>query len=673
MGAKRLIKTGDNLSPDSPGGLAVARWFFLLLVALAVPSFPALFARGQESGHTLGSYSLLWLILLSGAIVLALVEIGLLVLLCTRASQRLAIFTQSLCGRLAKLGWLNGLGIGAVWAGFVLVVLWRYQKHFADFAPQVWLFWLVAGVGALFLAAWKKIPFGWALLPVAIFYAAGIQALGYLPDISSYPFSLSWSESSRYYYASLPYSRWLYGFQIPLSSLHPTRYLLQSIAFWAPGAGIWFHRFWQVTLWLSLNLLAGLVLARRFKLGSRTAVLALLVWSALFLLQGPVYYHLLVCVILVLIGFDRKHFWKTLMFVLLASAWAGISRVNWMPVPAMLAAVLYLLEVPVCADAAPGRGWLANWLRYLWPPLVWGISGGLAALASQAAYVLVSGHESASDFGTSFSSALLWYRLFPSQTFPLGVIPATVLVSAPLLTLIGVNWLRARIYWHPLRILGLSGMALILLAGGLVVSAKIGGGSNIHNMDAFLVLLLVIGASIGAGSFASETGGQARVWRPWLLLLVIVVVPVIWNLDIGNPFVNRNFKQAHYDLDKLNAIVQEYAPHGEVLFITQRQLVLFGQVPRVHMVPDYELMTLMEMSIANNRAYLDRFQRDLQNHRFVLVVADRQHEYIMDPEGYSFAEENNAWVENVSQPLLKYYKEKLFFDTQGIQLFVPRK
>jgi hypothetical protein len=91
------------------------------------------------------------------------------------------------------------------------------------------------------------------------------------------------------------------------------------------------------------------------------------------------------------------------------------------------------------------------------------------------------------------------------------------------------------------------------------------------------------------------------------------------------------------------------------------------------MVPDYELMTLMEMSIANNRAYLDRFQRDLQNHRFVLVVADRQHEYIMDPEGYSFAEENNAWVENVSQPLLKYYKEKLFFDTQGIQLLVPRK
>src|SRR5512133_274238 len=117
MGAKRLNKTGANLIPDSPGGIAAARWFFLLLVVLAVPSLPAMFARGLESGHTLGSYSWLWLILLSGAILLTLVEAGLLALLCTRASRRLANFAQSLCGRLAKLGWLNGLGLVAAWAG----------------------------------------------------------------------------------------------------------------------------------------------------------------------------------------------------------------------------------------------------------------------------------------------------------------------------------------------------------------------------------------------------------------------------------------------------------------------------------------------------------------------------------------------------------------------------
>jgi hypothetical protein len=132
-------------------------------------------------------------------------------------------------------------------------------------------------------------------------------------------------------------------------------------------------------------------------------------------------------------------------------------------------------------------------------------------------------------------------------------------------------------------------------------------------------------------------------------------------------------QQASYDLDKISAVVQKYAPQGEILFITQRQLLLFGQASGVRMVSDYELMTLMEMSIANNRLYLDRFQQDLQNQRFVLIVADRQHKDIVDPEEYGFAEENNAWVENVSQPLLKYYKQALFFDTQGIQLLVPRK
>jgi hypothetical protein len=667
-----LDKTGAESGLVFPSGLVTARWFFSLLVILAAASLPKLFTRGLESGHSIGSYSWLWVTLLSAAIVLAVAELALLVMLFTRANAwlaRVAGAASRLCG---KLGWLNAVVITAIWAGFVLVVLWRYQKHFADFAPQVWLFWLIAGAGALLLAAWKKIPYAAALLLVTIFYAAGVKALGYLPEITSYPFSLSWSEGSRYYYASLPYSKWLYGFQVPLSILHPTRYLLQSVAFWVPGAAIGFHRFWQVLLCLSLSLLTGLVLARRFLL-PRGMALTVALWAALFTLQGPVYYHLLVCVILVLYGFDRDRFWKTLFFILLASAWAGISRVNWMPVPVMLAAALYFLEKPVSAAAAPGRSWSAHFLGYLWPLLAWALAGGLAALGAQAAYVLVSGHENTGDFGTSFSSALLWYRLFSSPTFPLGVLPATLLVSAPLLTLVGRNWLRGRADWHPLRVLGLGAMALVLLAGGLVVSAKIGGGSNIHNMDAFLVFLLVVGASIGLNGFASETGARVRAWRPWPLLLAVVMVPVIWNLDVGDPFVERDFAQARYDLDKLNKIVQEFAPQGEILFITQRQLEVFQLVPGVRLVPDYELMTLMEMAMAGNRSYLDRFQADLANQRFVLIIADRQHRANRDPEIASFAEENNAWVVNVSEPMLKYYRQDLFFDTQGIQLLVPRK
>jgi hypothetical protein len=102
-------------------------------------------------------------------------------------------------------------------------------------------------------------------------------------------------------------------------------------------------------------------------------------------------------------------------------------------------------------------------------------------------------------------------------------------------------------------------------------------------------------------------------------------------------------------------------------------LEVFQLVPGVRLVPDYELMTLMEMAMAGNRSYLDRFYEDLENQRFVLIIADRQHKDNRDPEVYSFAEENNAWVSNVSEPMLKYYRQDLYFDTQGIQLLVPRK
>jgi hypothetical protein len=38
-------------------------------------------------------------------------------------------------------------------------------------------------------------------------------------------------------------------------------------------------------------------------------------WAFLFIFQGPVYYHLTIILIIVLLGYDREHFWKTLLVV----------------------------------------------------------------------------------------------------------------------------------------------------------------------------------------------------------------------------------------------------------------------------------------------------------------------------------------------------------------------
>ena len=188
-----------------------------------------------------------------------------------------------------------------------------------------------------------------ALLVTTLGYASAYKLASFIPDVSSYPFSLGWSEGSRYYYASLWLSKQVYGLSVPPSVLHPTRYLLQAFPFLVPGSSLWFNRFWQVFLWVVTTALTSYLLVRRLALPARrkplVITLSMILWGFIFLFQGPVYYHLQFMVILILWGFDRHHFWRNLILVLIASLWAGISRINWLPVPGLLAAALYLMEV----------------------------------------------------------------------------------------------------------------------------------------------------------------------------------------------------------------------------------------------------------------------------------------------------------------------------------------
>ncbi len=661
---KALDNPAPVEGPPAPAPLDVARAALAGLSILAAFALPNLFSTGYRSGSFAGTYSLQWTLLLAGACLLAGASLAGFVLLLVRPSGRLAGAAGRAFGGLARLGAANWLAFAAVWLVYVLGVLWRFGRQFPHFAERAWLFWAAACLGAVFLAAARKnLPALWALTASAVIYGAALKALGYLPDVTSYPFTLEWSEASRFYYASLPYAERLYGMSIPLSPWHPSRYLLLGLPYLIPGTTLFMHRLWQVLLWLALSLGTGLALARRLRLpGGAPTVLGAL-WAALFLLQGPVYYHLLVCVIPLLLWFDPKRFWRSLGVVVLASLWAGISRVNWFPVPAMLAATLYLLEAPL----GPAGGWA----RYLLKPAGWGAGGLLAALAAQAAYIPISGHE-ASAFGSSFTSDLLWYRLLPSPTYRLGVLPAILLITAPLLAAAGGSLLRAKDRWHALRLLGLGAMALALLAVGAVVSTKIGGGSNIHNLDAFLVLALVLGSYAWLGRGAPERGARLPAWKPWLLTLLIAAIPVTWNLADLYPFVQRPTAKAFETVRGIQQILDKAAPEGEVLFITQRQLLTFGEITRVRMVPEYEVLTLSEMAISNNRAYLQRFYQDLRSHRFAVIIASPQNTIIKDPAVAPFSEENNAWVEHISTQILQYYKESLTLDEFGIVIYVPR-
>lgn len=504
----------------------------------------------------------------------------------------------------------------------------------------------------------RKLNWFPASLVVMVSYAAFYKAATFSADVSTFPLSLSWSEGSRYYYASLFFSERLYHMHVPPSVLHPSRYLMQAIPFLVSGLPLWFHRLWQVLLWISLTAITGFTLACRLK---SNWVLAL--WAFLFLFQGPVYYHLLVMVILVLWGVNSRQVWRTLWVVLAASAWAGISRVNWFPVPAILAVILYLLEIPV-----ERKLW-----RYLLPPAVWGLLGTGVAFAMQRLYILWSGNPP-EQFGSSFTSDLLWYRLHPSPTYPGGILRSLVWVLLPLLLIIIVRMWTARHQVHWLRQAGIWAALVLLFIFGLVVSVKIGGGSNLHNMDAFLVLLLIVGSYVYFGKYEKESAVESVPLKPMMALVYFAVgVPIFFAITSGGRPPLRDFASAERTLamlrENLTPIVEA---GGKALFIDQRHLLTFGYLQNIPLEPAYEVVFLMEMVMSGNKPYLEKFRSDLRQQRFAAIVSGRQ-PVTYQGRAYAFGEENDAWVREVSEPMLCYYEERVQLESSNLVIYLPRE
>ncbi|UCF61646.1 MAG: hypothetical protein JSV37_02885, partial [Anaerolineaceae bacterium] len=229
---------------------------------------------------------------------------------------------------------------------FPVLVLGPYGSYFEGYLIRLYLLWSIGLVGGTFLHAYNP-QRAWheGLTLSIVLYAAVYRITIFIPWVSTFPFSLGYSEGSRYYYASLFFQEKIYGLSgLGLPVLHPTRYILQSLPFLISGLPIWVHRIWQVFLWVFMTAAASFALTKRLSIPDRYKRLVWFNWAFLFMFQAPVYYHLQVIVVFALLATDHRKFARTSIVVLLASIWAGISRINWFPVPGMLAATIYLLE-----------------------------------------------------------------------------------------------------------------------------------------------------------------------------------------------------------------------------------------------------------------------------------------------------------------------------------------
>ncbi|KAA3646296.1 MAG: hypothetical protein DWQ07_08740 [Chloroflexi bacterium] len=582
---------------------------------------------------------------------------------------------------LQRLNWVLALIALALVVLFGYLSRGYYGRYLAPPLPRYLAFWLVVvGLAILLLAwlRWRSWAFSLAAAAVVVGFAYYLS--GFIGAVNSYPLALGWSETSRYYFGSTYLSELIYGIKTPLPLRDPSRYLMQAVPFLIPNLPLWTHRLWQVLLDAGLTVLASYLLVRRLAVKRRSVFAIVVLWTSLFIFQGPVFKQMVLILVFMFWGFDSQRLRRSTILVVLVSIWAGITRLNWIPMPAMLAAAMYLLEQPMNDTGL--------W-RYVAPIAIWGLLGGAVGYAVQTGYQLLSGNDLGA-FNSNFTADLLWYRLLPNLTytrdlwwrllFPNSPNGPGILISlafATLPVLVFIIWAIAR-QWHNwafIRLLGLGTMTLLLFVGGLAVSVKIGGGTNLHNVDAFIVFVLLIGSYIYFGKFRPDTSLEAQdlQFQPhWALSTWIILAPVLYALSQGGAFERPNYLAADETIEALTEYMELAEAEGkEVLFISQRHLVTFNTLGEVPLVHDYEKLYLMEMVMANYQPYLEVLYDDLREQRYAAIITDPLFERIKDPLKESGAEENNLYIKRVTRPMLCYYERDATFSETIVQVLVP--
>ena len=188
------------------------------------------------------------------------------------------------------------------------------------------------------------------------------------------PFSLVWSEGNRFYDYSLIFGKKLYDYTgnltVPYNS--PGRYALWGSLFLIPGLPIWAHRLWDALLWVGTPLALTVVLAWNIK--KPLLRWGMILWGALFIMQGPVYPHLLVPMILLALFMRSDKLWVKLIAGAVFSYYAGISRFTWAVLPGV-----WLVLQDLIVEYPKREG---SWIRRLTPPTLLGLAGILPGLIS---------------------------------------------------------------------------------------------------------------------------------------------------------------------------------------------------------------------------------------------------------------------------------------------------
>ncbi|MCH7662737.1 MAG: hypothetical protein IH859_02580 [Chloroflexi bacterium] len=485
--------------------------------------------------------------------------------------------------------------------------------------------------------------------------------------VTDYPFSLYWSEGNRMWDYSLSYRSELYDYTVnELSSGINRRMglgLLYGLPYLLPNVSILGLRLWNALLFSIPYAVFGWVAVAV----SRSSLIHWVLfglWVFIFLNQGPIWSSLVIVALMVALA-KRSNLWIALPLLIIAGYYAELSRSTWVFAPS-----IWIVMIVFAQPSIDNRGLkFYDWMR----AVLLGIAGVVGSFVIPQSGILQARLVRFSENVQHLLNQhpLLWDRLLPNNTFGTGILFGLALACLPLIILIIylVQTGRLKLISVQKFILGF-GLASFL-GVGLVASVKAGGGTNLHNLDMFLLGMVFLAAIVWESGFGKDVISllkQSSLVRGTLIL--IVVVPAFVPMVGAGPLLLPPFDIQESAMDGIQYYVSCAEKHGKILFMDQRQLLTFNYINVDNSVLEYEKKKIMDQALAGNEIYFNSFYTDLEDSKYSLIVTDRQFSRFKE-DNKSLAVENNAWVKWVTIPLQNKYEAVASYKLVGVELYMP--
>lgn len=653
------------------------------------------------TGAAIGQFSVRWLALFVFFCLFCAALFAGVLFAVFRQERFLQFFEPAIAFRnkFALARWMLAVLVLIIPVWFLQGTMWGIVFHGMFFRILLWA--LMAVLLAVLLTQTGDL-LGWQpLLAALVLTSSAFTVAISLQRVTEYPFSLAWSEGNRIWDYSILFGRARYD--IPANQdiyvlLDTGRQLVGGLVFLIPGVGIETVRLWTGLTLIIPYFLVGLAVYLTLEKSARLWLL-LMLWVFLFLRQGPIHPPLVLAAALTAFLW-RKPLWLAIPLMIYAGHYAASSRFTWMFAPGIWIGMLELAGASLSSGKLDRSAWSRSLALgfsgvfggYLLPKIAPLFRRPVESITDVSEQIAGSGVNSEVIANAIADQPLLWYRLLPNSTYGMGILLGLAVAVLPVL--IVLVWLAVSRKWQ-LNIwqkLAMLGPLLAFLVVGLIVSTKIGGGGDLHNMDMFLVgtAFTVFIAWVNGGRDVLLKG-MMPLWVRFALaasLAIPAVIPLshLRSFEYGDQMktlmVLRDISDKKLldmlpaddvvdeSLAEIQFFVDTARGQGDILFIDQRQLLTFGYID-APLIPEYEKKVLMNEALSSNAGYFEGFYRDLAAGRFSLIVTEPLRTPIKDST-YRFGEENNAWVSWVSIPVLCYYEEAQTLKEAGVQLLIPK-